>query len=149
MHLVNGTGSSPSGTANPGLVKHDNSSRGSIDTTKTCARVRGQWAPPKASKPTPWPLAKPALPPPHHVLGGGGAPSATCNRQLEGERLGSSYFVSQRICCQIWTQCGSFASCLCNPVLLPLPHTFMPFLFLGLKHGFSEWNKVITGQQGE
>ena len=40
MHLVNGTGNSPvSGTADPGVVKQGKSSRGSIDTTKTC---RGQ-----------------------------------------------------------------------------------------------------------
>ena len=38
MHLVNGTGNSlspVSGTANPGVVKQDKSSRGSVDTTKT------------------------------------------------------------------------------------------------------------------
>ena len=36
MHLVNGTGNSPvSGTADPGVVKQDKSSRGSIDTTNT------------------------------------------------------------------------------------------------------------------
>ena len=36
MHLVNGTGNSPSpGQPAPGVVKQDNSSRGSIDTTKT------------------------------------------------------------------------------------------------------------------
>ena len=36
MHLVNGTGNSPvSGTADPGVVKQDKSSGGSVDTTKT------------------------------------------------------------------------------------------------------------------
>ena len=40
MHLVNGTGNSGSG----------------------CAVARGQYAPPKANKPTPWPRANP-LPP--------------------------------------------------------------------------------------
>ena len=36
MHLVNGTGQQPiSGTADPGVVKQDRSSRGSVDTTKT------------------------------------------------------------------------------------------------------------------
>ena len=36
MPLVNGTGNSPvSGTANPGVVKQDKSSGGSVDTTKT------------------------------------------------------------------------------------------------------------------
>ena len=43
MHLVNGTGNSLSGTADPGVVKQDKSSRGSVDTTKTCSgpqRVR-------------------------------------------------------------------------------------------------------------
>ena len=37
MHLVNGTGNSPSpGQPTPGVVTQDKSSRGSIDTTKTC-----------------------------------------------------------------------------------------------------------------
>ena len=44
MHLVNGTGNSPSpGRPTLGVVKQDKSSRGSIDTTKTCSdpqRVR-------------------------------------------------------------------------------------------------------------
>ena len=36
MHLVNGTGNSPSpGQPTPGVVKQDKSSRGSVDTTKT------------------------------------------------------------------------------------------------------------------
>ena len=35
MHLVNGTGNSPAGTADPGVVEQDKSSRGSVDTTKT------------------------------------------------------------------------------------------------------------------
>ena len=36
MHLVNGTDNSPSlGQPNPGVVKQDKSSRGSVDTTKT------------------------------------------------------------------------------------------------------------------
>ena len=36
MHLVNGTGNSPSpGRPTPGVVKQDKSSRGSVDTTKT------------------------------------------------------------------------------------------------------------------
>ena len=36
MHLVNGMGQQPvSGTADPGVVKQDKSSRGSVDTTKT------------------------------------------------------------------------------------------------------------------
>ena len=36
MHLVNGTGNSPvSATADPGVVKQDKSSGGSVDTTKT------------------------------------------------------------------------------------------------------------------
>ena len=36
MHLVNGTGHSPSlGQLTPGVVKQDKSSRGSVDTTKT------------------------------------------------------------------------------------------------------------------
>ena len=36
MHLVNGTGNSPSpGRPNPGVVKQDKSSKGSVDTTKT------------------------------------------------------------------------------------------------------------------
>ena len=36
MHLVNGTvNSTVSGTANPGVVKQDKSSGGSVDTTKT------------------------------------------------------------------------------------------------------------------
>ena len=36
MHLVNGTGNSPSpGRPTPGVVKHDKSSGGSVDTTKT------------------------------------------------------------------------------------------------------------------
>ena len=36
MHLVSGTGNSPSpGQLTPGVVKHDKSSRGSVDTTKT------------------------------------------------------------------------------------------------------------------
>ena len=36
MHLVNGTGNSPSpGLPTPGVVKQDNSSGGSVDTTKT------------------------------------------------------------------------------------------------------------------
>ena len=56
MPLVNGTGNK------------DKSSGGSVDTTKTLSdpqRVgmydgeRGQEAPPKASKPTPWPRANP------------------------------------------------------------------------------------------
>ena len=35
MHLVNGTGNSPSpGQLTPGVVKQDKSSRGSVDTTK-------------------------------------------------------------------------------------------------------------------
>ena len=44
MHPVNGTGNSPSpGQPTPGVVKQDKSSRGSVDTTKTCSdpqRVR-------------------------------------------------------------------------------------------------------------
>ena len=44
MHLVNGAGNRPvSGTADPGVVKQDKSSGGSVDTTKTCSgpqRVR-------------------------------------------------------------------------------------------------------------
>ena len=44
MHLVNGTGNSPSpGQPPPGVVKQDQSSGGSVDTTKTCSdpqRVR-------------------------------------------------------------------------------------------------------------
>ena len=44
MHLVNGTGNSPTaGQPTPGVVKQDTSSRGSVDTTKTCSgpqRVR-------------------------------------------------------------------------------------------------------------
>ena len=42
MHLVNGTGNSRS-PRQPGVVKQDKSSRGSVDTTKTCSgpqRVR-------------------------------------------------------------------------------------------------------------
>ena len=36
MHLVNGTGNSPSpGQPTPGVVKQDKSSRGSVDTTQT------------------------------------------------------------------------------------------------------------------
>ena len=36
MHLVNGTGNSPSpGQPTPGVVKQDKSSGGSVDTTKT------------------------------------------------------------------------------------------------------------------
>ena len=36
MHLVNGTGKSPSpARSTPGVVKQDKSSRGSVDTTKT------------------------------------------------------------------------------------------------------------------
>ena len=36
MHLVNGTGNSPSpGRPTPGVVKQDKSSGGSVDTTKT------------------------------------------------------------------------------------------------------------------
>ena len=36
MHLVNGTGNSPSlGQPTPGIVKQDKSSRGSVDSTKT------------------------------------------------------------------------------------------------------------------
>ena len=36
MHLVNGTGNSPSpGQPTPGVVKQDKSSGGSLDTTKT------------------------------------------------------------------------------------------------------------------
>ena len=38
MHLVNGTGNSPSpGRPTPGVVKQDKSSGGSVDTTKTCS----------------------------------------------------------------------------------------------------------------
>ena len=44
MHLVNGTGNSPSpGQPTPGVVKQDKSSGGSVDTTETCSgpqRVR-------------------------------------------------------------------------------------------------------------
>ena len=44
MHLVNGTGNSLSlGRPTPGVFKQDKSSRGSVDTTKTCSdpqRVR-------------------------------------------------------------------------------------------------------------
>ena len=37
MHLVTGTGNSPSpGRPTPGVVKQDESSGGSVDTTKTC-----------------------------------------------------------------------------------------------------------------
>ena len=37
MHLINGTGDSPSpGRPTPGVVKQDKSSGGSVDTTKTC-----------------------------------------------------------------------------------------------------------------
>ena len=38
MHLVNGTGNSPSpGQPTPGVGKQDKSSRGSVETTKTCS----------------------------------------------------------------------------------------------------------------
>ena len=38
IHLVNGTGNSPSpGRPTPGVVKQDKSSGGSVDTTKTCS----------------------------------------------------------------------------------------------------------------
>ena len=41
MHLVNGTGNSPSpGQPTPGVVKQDKSSRGSVDTSKTCSGPR-------------------------------------------------------------------------------------------------------------
>ena len=35
MHLVNGTGNSPSLGPDPGVIKQDKSSRGSVDATKT------------------------------------------------------------------------------------------------------------------
>ena len=45
MHLVNGTGHSPSlGRSTPGVVKQDKSSGGSIDTTKT------RWDPRRVSR---------------------------------------------------------------------------------------------------
>ena len=61
-----------SGTADPGVVKQDKSSRGSVDTTKTpldperVGMYSGER--PKASKPTPRPHATP--PPPAHCTCG-------------------------------------------------------------------------------
>ena len=65
-----------SGTADPGVVIQDKSFRVSVDTTKRvqtlrgseCARARGQQAPPKANKPTPWPRANTPPPPPPRAL---------------------------------------------------------------------------------
>ena len=48
-----------SGTDDPGVVKQDKSSTGSVDTTKTCLdQWREATRPPRASKPKPWPPAK-------------------------------------------------------------------------------------------
>ena len=43
MHLVNGTGNSPvSGIADPGVVKQDKSSRGSVDNQNTFRPTEGR-----------------------------------------------------------------------------------------------------------
>ena len=74
MHLVNGTGNSPSpGRPTPGEVKQDKSSRGSGDTTKTRSdpqRVRigggeGPMGAAKGKQPNTEALCQP--PPPHPI----------------------------------------------------------------------------------
>ena len=77
MHLVNGTGNSPSpGQPTPGVVKQDKSSRGSVDTTKTHSdpqRVRmssGERPIAKGKQPHTEALCQPPTPPTSLLLGG-------------------------------------------------------------------------------
>ena len=73
MHLVNGTGNSPSpGRPTPGVVKQDKSSGGSVDTTKTRSgpqRVRvssgeSRMGAAKGKQPNTEALCQPPPPPP-------------------------------------------------------------------------------------
>ena len=76
MHLVNGTGNSPSpGRPTPGVVQQDKSSRGSVDTAKTRSdpqRVRmcsgeGPIGAAKGKQPTTEALCRPPPPPHEHT----------------------------------------------------------------------------------
>ena len=105
MHLVNGTGDSPSpGRMTPGVVKQDKSSGGSVDTTKTRSGAHGVRMSSALRKQCLVRLSKRGPFPLHRLVSGSAPPLITCRSTTAATFVGSPPPPPNCGRCRCWTR---------------------------------------------